>query len=105
MLDENNRTNPEEAFEEGTVNRSGCESEDVSAEPTPDEPVFILSLTEVPPTLDEGAGFWTEPLPPAAAPESHSHGQRYTLSDAVKHLEFFYKYSNDVVSFVLVFPG
>uniref|UniRef100_A0A8C1WLW8 Myb-like domain-containing protein n=1 Tax=Cyprinus carpio TaxID=7962 RepID=A0A8C1WLW8_CYPCA len=86
MLDENNRTNPEEAFEEGTVNRSGCESEDVSAEPTPDEPVFILSLTEVPPTLDEGAGFWTEPLPPAAAPESHSHGQSASESREVSHL-------------------
>lgn len=87
MLDENNRTNPEEVCEGSTVKHPGCESEETSAEPTPEEPVFILSLTEIPPTLDEGAGFRTELLPPVAASESHSHGQRYLcfhlLSDAI----------------------
>lgn len=83
MLDENNRTNPEEVCEGSTVKHPGCESEETSAEPTPEEPVFILSLTEIPPTLDEGAGFRTELLPPAAASESHSHGQRYTLLSTV----------------------
>ncbi|XP_059398864.1 transcription factor TFIIIB component B'' homolog isoform X2 [Carassius carassius] len=86
MLDENNRTNPEEVFEDATVNRYGCESEDTSAEPTPEEPVFILSLTEIPPNLDEGAGFQTEPLPSVAAPESHSHGQSACESREVSHL-------------------
>ncbi|XP_026090177.1 transcription factor TFIIIB component B'' homolog isoform X3 [Carassius auratus] len=86
MLDENNRNNPEEVFEDATVNRSGCKSEDTSAEPTPEEPVFILSLTEIPPNLDEGAGFQTEPLPPVAAPESHSHGQSACESREVSHL-------------------
>ncbi|XP_016311536.1 transcription factor TFIIIB component B'' homolog isoform X4 [Sinocyclocheilus anshuiensis] len=86
MLDENHRTNPEEVFEDSTVNRFGCESEDTSAEPMPQEPVFILSLTEIPPTLDEGVGFRTEPLPPAAAPESHSHGQSANESREVSHL-------------------
>ncbi|XP_016126823.1 transcription factor TFIIIB component B'' homolog, partial [Sinocyclocheilus grahami] len=86
MLDENNRTNPEDVFEDSTLNRSGCESEDTSAEPTPEEPVFILSLTEIPPTLDEGADFRTEPLPPAAAPESHSHGQSASESREASHL-------------------
>ncbi len=87
MLDENNRTNPEEVCEDSTVKHPGCESEETSFEPTPEEPMFILSLTEIPPTLDEGAGLWTELLPPAAVSESHSHGQRYLcfklLSDAI----------------------
>ncbi|KAF4098800.1 hypothetical protein G5714_020830 [Onychostoma macrolepis] len=59
---------------------------DTSAEPTPEEPVFILSLTEIPPTLDEGTGLRTELLPPAAASESHSHGQSASESREVSHL-------------------
>ncbi|KAL0163135.1 hypothetical protein M9458_042531, partial [Cirrhinus mrigala] len=74
-LDENNRTVPEEVCEDRPVKHPGCESKNKSAKPTPEEPVFILSLTEIPPTLDEGAGLRTEPLPSAAASETHSHGQ------------------------------
>lgn len=53
---------------------SSIESEQTSAEPIPEEPVFILSLTEIPPT-----GFRTEPLPLTAVSELHSHGQRYAV--------------------------
>ncbi|XP_073680707.1 uncharacterized protein [Garra rufa] len=73
-LDENNRTDP--------VKHPG----NACAEPTPEEPVFILSLTEIPPTLDEVAGFRKEPLPSAAASESHSHGQSASESREVSHL-------------------
>ncbi|KAL1253272.1 hypothetical protein QQF64_017965 [Cirrhinus molitorella] len=86
MLDENNRTDPEEVCKDRTVKHPGCESEDTSAEPTPEEPVFILSLTEIPPTLNEGAGFRTEPIPPAASSDSHSHGQSASKNREVSHL-------------------
>ncbi|XP_056114314.1 transcription factor TFIIIB component B'' homolog isoform X2 [Rhinichthys klamathensis goyatoka] len=86
MLDENKKTSPVKVFEDSTVKRFGCESEEISAEPTPEEPLFILSLTEIPPTLDEGAGFRTEPLPPTAASELHSHGQSANESREVSHL-------------------
>lgn len=58
---------------------SSIESEETSSEPIPEEPVFILSLTEIPPTVDEGAGFRTEPLPLTPVSELHSHGQRYAV--------------------------
>lgn len=83
MLDENKKTSPVKVFEDSTVKRFGCESEEISAEPTSEEPLFILSLTEIPPTLDEGAGFRTEPLPLTAVSELHSHGQRYSLPQTV----------------------
>lgn len=70
-------------FEDSTVKPFGCESEEISAEHTPEEPLFILSLTEIPPTLDEGAGLRTEPLPLTAVSELHSHGQRYTLRQCI----------------------
>ncbi|XP_050949960.1 transcription factor TFIIIB component B'' homolog isoform X4 [Labeo rohita] len=85
-LNENNGTVPEEVCEDSTVKHPGCVSKNTSAEPTPEEPVFILSLTEIPPTLDEGVGFRTERLPPAAASESHSHGQSASESREVSHL-------------------
>ncbi|XP_042604103.1 transcription factor TFIIIB component B'' homolog isoform X4 [Cyprinus carpio] len=86
MLDENNRTNPAEVSKGSIVEHPGCESEDTSAESTPGEPVFVLSLIEIPPTLDEGAGFRTELLPPEAVSESHSHGQSASESREVSHL-------------------
>ncbi|KAK7143231.1 hypothetical protein R3I93_014405 [Phoxinus phoxinus] len=86
MLDENKKTSPVKVFEESTVKRFGCESEEISAEHTPEEPLFILSLTEIPPTLDEGAGFRTEPLPLTAVSELHSHGQSANESREVSHL-------------------
>ncbi|XP_039543895.1 transcription factor TFIIIB component B'' homolog isoform X3 [Pimephales promelas] len=86
MLDENKKTSPVKVFEDSTVKRFGCESEEISAEPTPEEPLFILSLTEIPPTLDEGVGFRTEPLPLTAASELHSHGQSANESREVSHL-------------------
>jgi len=79
MLDENKKTSPVKVFEDSTVKHFGCESEEISAEATPEEPLFILSLTEIPSTLDEGLAFRTEPLPVTAASELHSHGQRYSL--------------------------
>ncbi|XP_043077107.1 transcription factor TFIIIB component B'' homolog isoform X3 [Puntigrus tetrazona] len=84
MLDENITVNPEEFCEGNSVNHPECESEDMCL--TPEEPVFILSLTEIPPTLDEKVGFQTELLPPAATPESHSHGQSASESREVSHL-------------------
>ncbi|XDV38402.1 hypothetical protein PO909_007820 [Leuciscus waleckii] len=85
-LDEIKKTSPVKVFEDSTVKRFGCESEEISAEHTPEEPLFILSLTEIPPTLDEGAGFRTEPLPPTAVSELHSHGQSANESREVSHL-------------------
>ncbi|KAI5612746.1 hypothetical protein C0J50_4478 [Silurus asotus] len=46
--------------------------------PSACEPVFILSLTEVLPTLTEGAGLVADPLPLSAAPESLSEPIRAT---------------------------
>lgn len=86
MLDENKKTSPVKVFEDSTVKRFGCESEEISAEPTSEEPLFILSLTEIPPTLDEGAGFRTEPLPLTAVSELHSHGQSANESREVSHV-------------------
>ncbi|XP_067279050.1 transcription factor TFIIIB component B'' homolog isoform X2 [Pseudorasbora parva] len=86
LLDENNRTSPGKDVEDSSVKHSGCESEETPAEPTPEEPVFILSLTEIPSTLDEGAGFRTEPLPLTAASELHFHGQSANESREVSHL-------------------
>lgn len=83
MLDEIKKTSPVKVFEDSTVKRFGCESEEISAEHTPEEPLFILSLTEIPPTLDEEAGLRTEPLPLTAVSELHSHGQRYSLLKTV----------------------
>ncbi|XP_048021075.1 transcription factor TFIIIB component B'' homolog isoform X4 [Megalobrama amblycephala] len=60
---------------------SSIESEQTSAEPIPEEPVFILSLTEIPPT-----GFRTEPLPLTPVSELHSHGQSANESREVSHL-------------------
>ncbi|XP_051771986.1 transcription factor TFIIIB component B'' homolog isoform X3 [Ctenopharyngodon idella] len=65
---------------------SSIESEETSSEPIPEEPVFILSLTEIPPTVDEGAGFRTEPLPLTPVSELHSHGQSANESREVSHL-------------------
>ncbi|XP_077050125.1 uncharacterized protein LOC143697070 isoform X2 [Siphateles boraxobius] len=86
MLDENKKTSPVKVFEDSTVKRFGCESEEISAELSPEEPLFILSLTAIPPTLDEGARFRTEPLPLTAVSELHSHGQSANESRAVSHL-------------------
>ncbi|XP_067233127.1 transcription factor TFIIIB component B'' homolog isoform X5 [Chanodichthys erythropterus] len=60
---------------------SSIESEQTSEEPIPEEPVFILSLTEIPPT-----GFRTEPLPLTPVSELHSHGQSANESREVSHL-------------------
>lgn len=87
---------------------SSIESEQTSAVPIPEEPVFILSLTEIPPT-----GFRTEPLPLTPVSELHSHGQRYAcfklLSDAVKHtdtmLHLINKYIVRCCENVLVSPS
>ncbi|XP_056302395.1 transcription factor TFIIIB component B'' homolog isoform X2 [Danio aesculapii] len=82
MLDEEqNRTAPDEAFGESSVKPSRCESKDA-----PEEPAFILSLTEIPPTLQLGACPRAEPLPPTTEPESHSHGQSVKESKEVSHI-------------------
>lgn len=60
-----------------------CLLQDTSADPTDDEPVFILSLTEIPPTFGDGTGFETEPLPSTAVAELHSQSQRYDIGRIV----------------------
>ncbi|XP_051533022.1 transcription factor TFIIIB component B'' homolog isoform X2 [Myxocyprinus asiaticus] len=66
-----------------SVKHPGCVSVDTSADPTPDEPIFILSLTEIPPTLDKEAGFGTEPLTPT---DTQSTNEMVKQSREVYHL-------------------
>ncbi|XP_051536750.1 transcription factor TFIIIB component B'' homolog isoform X2 [Myxocyprinus asiaticus] len=72
MSEENTISTPQGVLENTLVKHSGCVSVDTSADPTPDEPLFTLSLTEIPPSFDEEVGLGTEPLPPTAVPELHS---------------------------------
>ncbi|XP_073790725.1 uncharacterized protein isoform X20 [Danio rerio] len=79
--EEQNITAPDEAFEDSSVKHSRCESKDAS-----EESMFILSLTEIPPALQQGACLRTEPLPPTIEPGLHSHGQSVNESKEVSHL-------------------
>ncbi|KAI7795636.1 transcription factor TFIIIB component B'' homolog isoform X2 [Triplophysa rosa] len=63
-----------------------CLLQDTSADPTHDEPVFILSLTEIPPTFDEGMDFETETLPSTTMTELHSQSQSFNESRETSHL-------------------
>lgn len=58
---------------------SVCESS------TSDEPLFILSLTEVLPTLSEGAGLETDPLPLPATSGLLSEPIRWDLNTHQQH--------------------
>ncbi|XP_056587231.1 transcription factor TFIIIB component B'' homolog isoform X3 [Triplophysa dalaica] len=63
-----------------------CLLQDTSADPTHDEPVFILSLTEIPPTFDEGMDFETETLGCTTMTELHSQSQSCNESRETSHL-------------------
>ncbi|TRY95108.1 hypothetical protein DNTS_003836 [Danionella cerebrum] len=82
VLDEDEGTNTlEEVLEDSIVRSSRSESTDAL-----EESVFILSLTEIPPTSGEAVGLIAELLPPATVSESQSYEQSVDDNKDVSHL-------------------
>ncbi|XP_051960769.1 transcription factor TFIIIB component B'' homolog isoform X2 [Xyrauchen texanus] len=80
---ENTVTMSEENTIRISVKHPGSVSVDTYADPAPDEPVFILSLTEIPPSLEKEVGFGTEPLTPT---DTQSTNEMVKQSREVSHL-------------------